>query len=70
MGSPSNVTSCGFVQRPRDSTFPANRNCGLEHLALALLQLEEGLRQISRIKLRVAGGRADIRMAEEELRQP
>jgi hypothetical protein len=55
---------------PAASTFPANRNCGLEHLALALLKLEEGLRQIGRVELGVSGRRANVLVAEEKLRQP
>jgi hypothetical protein len=55
---------------PAASTLPANGDCGLEHLAPALLKLEEGLSQVGRIQLRVAGRRADVRMTEQKLRQP
>jgi hypothetical protein len=55
---------------PAASTFPANRDCGLEHLALALLQLEEGFGQVGRVQLRIPRGRADVLVAKEKLRQP
>ena len=61
-------TDAGSI--PAASTFPANSNCGLEHLALALLKLEEGLRQVRRVQLRVPGRGANVGMAEEELGQP
>jgi hypothetical protein len=52
---------------PAASTFPANAVVGLEHLALALLHLEEGLGEVGRIELGIPGRRANVCVAEEKL---
>jgi hypothetical protein len=45
---------------PAASTFPANRDVGLEHLLAPLLKLEEGLRQVGGIELCVPGRGANV----------
>ena len=54
---------------PAASTFPANRDVGLEHLVAPLLKLEERLRQVGGIELRVPGRGANVCMAEKKLRK-
>ena len=55
---------------PAASIFPANRDFGMEHLTLAhSVELAERVGQVGGVKLRVPGGRPDIGMAEQKLRE-
>ena len=67
-----NLTDGAFADAgsiPAASTFPANRDSGLEHLVTALPDLEKGLGEVSRVELRVARRRANVGVPEQELGQ-
>jgi hypothetical protein len=49
---------------------PANGDFGLEHLVAAFLHFAQRRGKVGRVELRIARDRANVRMAEKELRQP